>query len=89
MANFASNKDDVMCFHIGGKKNFESAKKYFTAYGIERNPRFVLLEYTSDLPVYMAAADVVICRAGAMTLTEIAKMGKPAVIIPSPKTFSV
>ena len=32
----------------------------------------------------MAAADAVICRAGAMTLTEIAKMGKPAIIIPSP-----
>ena len=42
------------------------------------------MEYTSDLPVYMAAADVVICRAGAMTLTEIAKMGKAAIIIPSP-----
>jgi UDP-N-acetylglucosamine--N-acetylmuramyl-(pentapeptide) pyrophosphoryl-undecaprenol N-acetylglucosamine transferase len=32
----------------------------------------------------MAAADIVICRAGAMTLTEIAKMGKAAIIIPSP-----
>ena len=84
MANFAADKDDIMCFHVGGKKNFDSAKKYFAAYGIERDPRFVLMEYTNDLPVYMAAADVVICRAGAMTLTEIAKMGKPAVIVPSP-----
>ena len=32
----------------------------------------------------MAAADVVICRAGAMTLTEIARMGKASIIIPSP-----
>ena len=31
----------------------------------------------------MAAADVVICRAGAMTITEIARMGKAAIIIPS------
>ena len=84
MGNFASKHKDIMCFHIGGKKNFDSAKSYFSAYGLERDPRFVLMEYTSDLPVYMAAADAVICRAGAMTLTEIAKMGKPAVIIPSP-----
>ena len=42
------------------------------------------MEYTNDLPVYMAAADVVICRAGAMTITEISKMGKASVIIPSP-----
>ena len=84
MGNFASKHEDIMCFHVGGKKNFESARSYFSAYGLERNPRFVLMEYTAELPTYMAAADVVICRAGAMTLTEIAKMGKPSVIIPSP-----
>lgn len=84
MANFASKHSDVMCFHIGGKKNYESAKSCFSAYGLERDPRFVLMEYTNELPTYMAAADVVICRAGAMTLTEIAQMGKAAVIIPSP-----
>ena len=84
MGNFASKHDDIICFHIGGKKFYESARNYFAAYGLERDPRFVLIEYTADLPVYMAAADVVICRAGAMTLTEIAKMGKPSIIIPSP-----
>ncbi len=84
MGNFASKHDDVMCFHVGGKRFYESARNYFAAYGLERDPRFVLMEYTQDLPVYMAAADVVICRAGAMTLTEIAKMGKPSIIIPSP-----
>lgn len=84
MGNFAVKHDDIMCFHVGGKKNFDSARNYFSAYGLEREPRFVLMEYTVDLPTYMAAADVVICRAGAMTLTEIAKMGKPSIIIPSP-----
>lgn len=32
----------------------------------------------------MAAADLVICRAGAITLSEIQAMGKPAILIPSP-----
>ena len=84
MGNFASKHDDIMCFHVGGKKQYESAKSYFSAYGLERDPRFVLMEYTNELPIYMAAADAVICRGGAMTLTEIAKMGKPSIIIPSP-----
>jgi UDP-N-acetylglucosamine--N-acetylmuramyl-(pentapeptide) pyrophosphoryl-undecaprenol N-acetylglucosamine transferase len=84
MGNFAAKHEDIMCFHVGGKKNFESARSYFSAYGLERNNRFVLMEYTAELPTYMAAADVVICRAGAMTLTEIAKMEKPSIIIPSP-----
>ncbi|MBE6592670.1 MAG: UDP-N-acetylglucosamine--N-acetylmuramyl-(pentapeptide) pyrophosphoryl-undecaprenol N-acetylglucosamine transferase [Ruminococcaceae bacterium] len=84
MADFSHSGSKVRCYHVGGKRYYESARKYFSAYDLERDERFVLMEYTSDLPVYMAAADMVICRAGAMTLTEIAKMGKAAVIIPSP-----
>ena len=32
----------------------------------------------------MNCADLVICRSGAMTITEISKMGKPAIFIPYP-----
>ena len=31
-----------------------------------------------------AAADVVICRAGALTISELSMVGKPAILIPSP-----
>ena len=37
-----------------------------------------------DMPLQMAAADVVIARAGAMTLSELARLGKAAILIPSP-----
>lgn len=85
MAQFANkNVKDVRCYHVGGKRYYEDACKLFSACGLERDKRFTLMEYTQDMPVYMAAADAVICRAGAMTLTEIAKMGKASVIIPSP-----
>ena len=43
-----------------------------------------LREYISDMPRVMAAADLVICRSGAMALTEIQALGKPAILIPSP-----
>ena len=36
------------------------------------------------MPSYMAAADVVICRAGAMTISELSMMEKASIIIPSP-----
>jgi UDP-N-acetylglucosamine--N-acetylmuramyl-(pentapeptide) pyrophosphoryl-undecaprenol N-acetylglucosamine transferase len=85
MSHFSrEGKQNVRCYHVGGKRQYENACNFFAAYGLERDDRFVLMEYTSELPVYMAAADIVICRAGAMTLTEIAKMGKSAIIIPSP-----
>lgn len=41
-------------------------------------------EYIDNMPVCMAAADVVVSRAGAITLSEIQAMGKPAILIPSP-----
>ena len=41
-------------------------------------------EYINDMPVCLAAADVVVARAGAMTLSEIQVKGKPSILIPSP-----
>lgn len=41
-------------------------------------------EYITDMDVCMAAADLIICRAGAITLGELQCCGKPAVLIPSP-----
>lgn len=41
-------------------------------------------EYIYDMPRVMAAADLIMCRAGASTLAELAYMGKPVIIVPSP-----
>ena len=41
-------------------------------------------EYIDDMPRCMAAADLVICRCGAMTLSELPAAGKPSILIPSP-----
>lgn len=41
-------------------------------------------DFINDMDVCMAAADLVICRAGAITLSEVQAMGKPAILIPSP-----
>ncbi len=41
-------------------------------------------EYIDNMAQVMAAADVVICRCGAITLSEVQALGKPSVLIPSP-----
>ena len=41
-------------------------------------------EYIFDSARVLAAADLVLCRAGASTLAELSSMGKPALIVPSP-----
>ena len=41
-------------------------------------------EYIYDMPLVMAAADVVLCRAGASTISEITGIAKPAILVPSP-----
>ena len=41
-------------------------------------------EYISDMDVCMAAADLIICRAGAITLSELLACGKPSILVPSP-----
>lgn len=46
--------------------------------------RVALLPFISEMDVAFAAADVVISRAGAGTISELCIVGKPAVLIPSP-----
>lgn len=41
-------------------------------------------EYIDNMDECLAASDLVVCRAGAITLSELAAAGKPAVLIPSP-----
>lgn len=52
--------------------------------GINKADGVELAEYIYDMPSKMSASDLVIARAGAITLAELAILGKPAILIPSP-----
>ena len=41
-------------------------------------------EYIYDMPLVMAAADLVLCRAGASTISELTAIAKPSILVPSP-----
>lgn len=46
--------------------------------------RYKRQPYIDDMPTQLTAADLVVCRAGAMTISEIAAAGVPAILVPYP-----
>jgi UDP-N-acetylglucosamine--N-acetylmuramyl-(pentapeptide) pyrophosphoryl-undecaprenol N-acetylglucosamine transferase len=48
------------------------------------NPRHIILEYADDIWHYLAAADVVVSRAGAGSLFDTAAVGRAAILVPFP-----
>lgn len=75
---------EVLSWHATGKRNYDSVRQTFEDLELYRSPNCCLFDYFYDMPFRMAAADLVICRAGAMTLSELAALGKPAILVPSP-----
>ena len=72
--------------HATGSFGWKWMPKYVKEQGIDlaANPQIVMQEYIYNMPTLMAAADLVISRAGASTLNEIAVAGTPCIIVPSP-----
>ena len=51
---------------------------------LEKHKNIDIREYIDNMPLCLAAADLVICRAGAITLSELQVQGKASILIPSP-----
>ncbi len=51
---------------------------------LEGHPSVSMREYIYDMPLWINAADVVICRAGASTISEVTASGTPCILVPSP-----
>ena len=55
---------------------------------LKDHPSIDVREYIYDMPVVMAAADLVLCRAGASTISELTAIAKPSVLVPSPNVVA-
>lgn len=77
---------DVQVIFITGKAGYVETSLLLkdSDSSVLRNERLCFLEYTHDMPYALAAADVVIGRAGATFLAEIAMCGLPGILIPYP-----
>ena len=90
MADFMKlEKDAGMPFqhiHATGSYGWEWMPEHVKQQGIDVDScdGLDMREYIYNMPTVMAAADVIISRAGASTLNEIGASGTPCILVPSP-----
>lgn len=69
----------IQYVHVSGEKYYERFKEK-----IENIPSAEIHPFIKNVSLYLAAADLVICRSGALTLSELAYLGRASILIPSP-----
>jgi UDP-N-acetylglucosamine--N-acetylmuramyl-(pentapeptide) pyrophosphoryl-undecaprenol N-acetylglucosamine transferase len=73
-----------------GPKQFDNIKEAFKNdnIDIEKLKNVKILPYIYNMDELMNISDLLICRSGAMTITEISIVGKPAIFIPLPSKMA-
>lgn len=85
MLPLMQGQSEFQLVHSAGKMYYAGLKAGLDGQGIDpADCGTILREYIYDMPRVMAAADLIMCRAGASTLAELTYMGKPVIIVPSP-----
>ncbi len=64
--------------HQSGKKNIDALRKAYLDAGVEAN----VVDFIEDMGAAYAEADLVICRAGAITMSELTAAGVASVLVP-------
>lgn len=70
--------------HLTGKGKADAAHRALEGLSESDRARYRVEEYTHDMSSAMAAADVVVCRSGAATVSEVTALGLPAIYVPLP-----
>ncbi|MDX6038860.1 undecaprenyldiphospho-muramoylpentapeptide beta-N-acetylglucosaminyltransferase [Scandinavium lactucae] len=71
--------DNVTIWHQSGKGGQQTVEQAYTAVGQSQHK---VTEFIDDMAAAYAWADVVVCRSGALTVSEIAAAGLPAIFVP-------
>ncbi len=72
--------------HAYGKLGREEFPTYLKERNIDLNAqnRIIVKEYIENMDECLAASDIVICRSGAITISELQATGKASILVPSP-----
>jgi UDP-N-acetylglucosamine--N-acetylmuramyl-(pentapeptide) pyrophosphoryl-undecaprenol N-acetylglucosamine transferase len=73
-------KEQRIVVHQSGEKHLEALKKSYAASGVQGE----LLAFIDDMARRYAEADLVICRAGAVTVAELSAGGLASILVPFP-----
>ena len=79
MKNYCSKDTNIRHVHAVGKRYYSEVEAKDKALG-----KCSILPYIDEMPLYLNAADIAICRAGSMTVSEICEVGVASILIPSP-----
>ena len=74
------SREDIQLIWQAGKLYYDTFRESETAL----LPNVKILPYLEKMEEAYAAADIVISRAGAITISELAAIGKAAILVPSP-----
>ena len=79
-------KGEINHFHGYGKNGRERFPKMLRERGLDlsKYPRIKAMEFIDQMHLYLAAADLVISRAGAITISELEAVGAPSILVPYP-----
>lgn len=82
---YEQKKGNINHIHGYGKHGRDTFMQSLEDNGVDAgNPHFIIKEYIDNMYTCMCASDLIITRAGAMTLTEITAIGRASVLIPYP-----
>ena len=86
MLALEAGKEPFHHIHGAGKSGYAAVLKALAKKGVDLkdHPSLQVREYIYDMAPVMRAADLVICRAGASTVSELTALGVPAIMVPSP-----
>ena len=86
MLALEAGKEPFHHIHGAGKSGYAAVLKALAEKGVDLkdHPSLQVREYIYDMAPVMRAADLVICRAGASTVSELTALGVPAIMVPSP-----
>ena len=84
MKLYSAKETNVVHLHAAGKRDYAACRARFEQLIGKEAGGCTITDYIYDMPLRMAAADLVISRAGAMSVSELALMKKCSILIPSP-----